>query len=163
MHDIPPPTFLRDGSLRAELKDALGLPTPSTTPGRWLHTCVPAGSKDPYIVAVRVQQGNGDTAYQDLNPTDILITIDLTDSSGVAGNVKISGGAKLTIDSDEKLNDHGPSSGVKGRRRYSHPGKGGRTFHISRIKITKAASTVFDVNIPIDEEYRVMLWHVDDH
>jgi hypothetical protein len=161
MHDIPPPTFFSDGSLTADLKDVLGPPTQSGS--RWLHKCVPAGSKDPCIVAVRVQQGNGDTAYQDLNPTNILITIDLTDISGIAGDIKISGGAELTIDSDEKLKDHGVGSGAKGRRKYSHPGKGGRTFHISRIRITKAASTVFDVTVPIDEEYRVMLWHEPDH
>lgn len=165
MHDLPPPTLFSDGSLKAELKDPFTSVTPSA--GRWIHTSVPTcpNAKDPFIAAVRVQQGNGDTIYQDLDPTNIVITIDLKDSNGGAGDLKISGGASFKIDSDEKLIDHGAHSGAKGRQKYSHPGKGGRTFKISHIKINKGASTVFEVNTPIDyeEEYRVMIWHAGDH
>lgn len=163
MHDTPPPTTFSDGSLNGEFRDDFTAITPSG--GRWIHrrTRRPGSTKDPLIEAVRVQSGNGDNIYQDLNPTGILIQIDFADSVGAAGDVKISSPADFTVDSDERLIAHGPT-GAKGRQKYSHPGKGGRTFKVSHIKITKGPATVFEVNAPTtyEEEYRVMIWHADD-
>jgi hypothetical protein len=168
MHDLPPPTFFSDGSLEAHLKDTL---TASNGPGtRWLHKCVPVPGSSPYISHVRILQGNGDIIYQDLNAANSVIKVWLKDTAGNAGDLTISGDPSgFQIDSDEKLNGGGVGTGIKGRKKYTHPGKGGRPFRISRITVDKTVGAVshFEVNAPpptdYEEEYRIMIWHEDHH
>jgi hypothetical protein len=164
MHDLPPPTMFYDGSLTIELKDELKHPVPPPPAGgRWLHKSVPPPpAQPPYIAAVRVLKGNGDTIYQDTDAANTVIVIELQDSSGEsAGNLTITGNAtSFQIDADQKLG--GPNTGHQGRESFLHPGKG-NPFHISKIKIDKAVPPIshFEVNAPTDyeEEYRIMIWH----
>jgi hypothetical protein len=112
--------------------------------------------------------GNGDTLYKSSQADGSWIKLELQKDNGQpAGDIKIHGGAVLTVDSDARLTRLG---GGNQKHSYQHQGGGAANFRVKSIKVAvgdpdlPANPIRFHVDLgPVttnfrSEEYRILMW-----